>query len=306
MSATYSNPRIDPTQGDADAIHGHVRWDPSKIAWVGGMLLLGVVGSALTISPSAVALFIGFTAATLCFGHSLGMHRLLIHRSYAAPKWLEYALVHFGVLVGLGGPFGMIRTHDLRDWAQRQNDCHSYFAHGEKWHRDLLWQVFCSIQLKRPPQIQIEPAVANDPVYRLMERTWMLQQVPWAVSFFLLGGWGWVCWGIGSRVCISILGHWVIGFIAHNEGQRDWHVEDAAVQGHNVGYVALLTMGESWHNNHHAFPESAKLGLKRGQWDPGWWVLSALARIGLASNIVLPDQLPSRPELVSLTPTCAR
>ena len=107
-------------------------------------------------------------------------------------------------------------------------------------------------------------------------------------------------WGICSRVSVSILGHWLIGYFADNDGDRDWHVEGAAVQGHNVRFAALATMGESWHNNHHAFPGSAKLGLEPGQWDPGWWVLCGLAYLGLAHGFVTPDGMEERAELTRI------
>lgn len=300
---TYSNPRIDGNGNCGDAVQGTVYADPLKIAWVGSMFLFGTVGSAVTYTPGALLLFVVFTGITLCLGHSLGMHRRFIHRAYECPRWLEYLFVHLGVLVGLAGPFGMLRTHDLRDWAQRQPDCHSYFSHSGAWYRDFWWQLFCTIRLERPPEISVEPPIANDRVYRFMERTWMLQQLPWALLFFVIGGWPWVFWGICSRVSISVCGHWLIGHFAHNTGHRDWHVEGAAVQGFNVPFAALLTMGESWHNNHHAFPGSAKLGLEPGQWDPGWWVLQALERAGLARNLVLPELLADRPELTTLKST---
>ncbi len=297
----YANPRIDRPDNFAIAHRGRVYTDPTKVIWVGTMLVLGTVGSALTATPGAVILFLSSTAITLCLGHSLGMHRRFIHRSYTCPRWLEYLLVHLGVLVGLAGPFGMLRTHDLRDWAQRQTECHPYFSHSERWYRDFYWQMFCSIRLDRPPTIEIEPQIANDRMYQWMERTWMLQQLPWALLFYSLGGWGYVFWGICSRVSVSIVGHWLIGHFAHNGGHRDWHVEGAAVQGFNVPFAALVTMGESWHNNHHAYPGSARLGLEPGQWDPGWWVLKALERGGLVSNFVLPDQLEGRPELIRIS-----
>ncbi|MDJ0909484.1 MAG: acyl-CoA desaturase [Woeseiaceae bacterium] len=295
MAENYHNPRIDEDQ--ADAWHGEVYADPAKLLWIGSMLVFGTVGSALTASPGAILLFVVSTGLTLCLGHSLGMHRLFIHRAWQAPKWLEYLFVHFGVLVGLAGPMGMLKTHDLRDWAQRQGRCHSYFGHDEVWYRDLWWQLFCSIRLDNEPTIEPEPAIAEDRVYRFMEKTWMLQQLPWALIFFMLGGLSWVFWGICSRVSVSVLGHWLIGHFAHNSGHREWHVEGAAVQGYNVPFAGLLTMGESWHNNHHAFPGSAKLGLHKDQWDPGWWVLRALERLGLAWDIVTPDMLPERDEL---------
>ncbi len=155
------------------------------------------------------------------------------------------------------------------------------------------------MELANPPVIDIEPAIANDRFYRFLERTWMLQHLPVAMLFYLWGGWAFVFWGVCARVSAAVIGHWLIGYFAHNEGAMPLEVRGAAVQGRNIGFVSLLTMGESWHNNHHAYPGSARLGLRAGEWDPGWWFLCALERAGLAWNIVLPEHLPARPELVA-------
>ena len=300
IKTNYCNPRIDRHQPSGNATAGKAYLDPSKTIWVSSMLIIGTIGSALTASLGAVLLFVGFTAFTLCFGHSLGMHRRFIHRSYQCPKWMEYFFVHLGTIVGLAGPLGMLKTHDMRDWAQRQSECHDYFSHGSPWFKDASWQIFHSFELESPPPFAPEAEISNDRVYQWMEATWMLQQLPWAMLFFALGGWGWVCWGISSRVSVSIAGHWLIGYFAHNNGQRDWHVAGAAVQGHNIPWTALLTMGESWHNNHHAFPGSAKLGLEHGQLDPGWWVLIGLKKIGLVSDLVTPENIGPRKELIRI------
>lgn len=290
----YQNHRI---EGLADARYGTVVVDPSKVAWVGSMFVLGTIGSALTISLSALLVFVIATAISLLFGHSLGMHRLFIHRSYKCPRLLEYLFVHLGVLVGIAGPFGMLKTHDTRDWAQRQSHCHDFFAHRQVWYRDMVWQLFCSLRMDRPPDVVMEEGIRNDPVYFWMERTWMWQQLPWALLLFYWGGWGFVFWGICSRVSVSVFGHWVIGYFAHNKGGRRWHVDDASVQGFNVRWCALITMGESWHNNHHAFPGSAQLGVEPGQWDPGWWVLRILKKVKLVDDIKTPASFPGRAEL---------
>ena len=92
----------------------------------------------------------------------------------------------------------------------------------------------------------------------------------------------------------------LIGHVAHNRGPRSWHIEGAGVQGYNVPYCGLITMGEAWHNNHHAFPASARLGIGRGEADPGWWVLCGLRRTGLVWGVKTPDMLPHRPNLVEL------
>src|SRR5581483_52213 len=130
---------------------------------------------------------------------------------------------------------------------------------------------------------------------------------------FVSGGevWGLVFWAVCARVSICVFGHWLIGYFAHREGGKHYEVVDASVQGHNVRFIALLTMGESHHNNHHAFPGSAKLSLMPGEWDPGWWFLRSLESIGLAWNLRTQADLPYRKELRELPqapakPCCVR
>lgn len=281
-------------------VEGVVRWAPVKSIWIGAMTLVALVGAPFLFNWSAFAIFLGLSAITLCAGHSVGMHRRLIHNSFACPLWLEYVMVYSGVLVGMAGPFGLMRQHDLRDWAQRQPLCHDYLCHRRGFWRDAWWQLHCDLDLARPPRFQLEPRLQHDRVYRWMERTWMWQQAPLALILFALGGWSWVVWGIAARVTACVTGHWLVGYFAHNEGPMRWRVNGAGVQGHDVPLAALLSMGESWHNNHHAFPGSARLGLHDDQPDPGWWLILALKRAGLAWNIQTPETMAARPALVRL------
>lgn len=279
---------------------GRVRYAPVKSVWFLSMLAGAVVGGALTFSWAALALFVGSTTFVLLFGHSLGSHRKLVHDSFQCPRWLEYALVYCGVQVGLAGPIGLLRQHELRDFAQRLPQCHDYLRHGRPWWHDAWWQLNCELVLARPPEIRIEATTAGNVFFRFLEATWMAQHVPWAILFYLLGGWGFVFWGVCARVTAGVFGHWVIGFFAHNHGDMRRAVKGAAVQGRNVRFTSLLTMGECWHNNHHAFPGSARLGLAPGEWDPGWWVLQGLRRLGLVWQLRLPADLPPRPEVIDL------
>jgi stearoyl-CoA desaturase (delta-9 desaturase) len=285
------------TPGHTDAVAGEVAISWPKALWVGGMYAGAVTGGIATFAWDAVAVFLALCAGTLCLGHSLGMHRLLIHRSYECPRLLEYFLVYCGVLVGIAGPRGMMKTHDTRDWAQRQARCHDYFAHRQPFLVDGGWQMFCEVRLQRPPRFCPPAAFDNDRVYRILERTWMLQQAPVALLLLAIGGWPWLVWGTCVRVAVCVTGHWLIGYFAHNAGRRTYHVDGASVQGYNVPLCGLITMGESWHNNHHAFPGSAKLGLSPREVDPGWWVLQALARMHLVWNIKVQGDLPPRKEL---------
>ena len=296
---TFRSPRMVEAE-DTSAVAGEVHWQPVKSLWISGMTLAALIGGPLTFTWGALALFVATTAVTVCLGHSLGMHRRLIHRAYDCPLWLERLFVYLGTLVGMAGPYGMIRQHDIRDWAQRKARCHPYLAHRSALLRDGFWQLHCELRLAHPPQLAMERRVAEDRFYRFLERTWMAQQLPWAVLFFAVGGLPWLVWGIAARVAASVTGHWLVGYFAHNRGPRSWHVEGAGVQGYNVRYCGLITMGEAWHNNHHAFPASARLGLGPGETDPGWWVLRALMAVGLVWNAKTPQTLPARPNLVAL------
>ncbi|MGE8532679.1 MAG: acyl-CoA desaturase [Acinetobacter guillouiae] len=282
---------------ETNAFEAKVIWSPSKSIWVMMMYLFGIYGVLFLSSIENFLVFLISSAITLCLGHSLGMHRRLIHQSYECPKWLEYLFVHFGVIVGLAGPFGMVRTHDTRDWAQRQPQCHPYFSHQSSFLKDGFWQIHCDIVLKHPPIFK-EESILDTQFYHFMEKTWMLQQLPLALILYLIGGVEWVIWGTCLRVAISVTGHWLIGYFAHNSGHRSWHVNGVGVQGYNIKFCGLITMGECWHNNHHAFPGLAKLGLEKGQSDPGWWVLIILSKIGLVKNLKLVADLEERQELV--------
>ena len=285
---------------DADLLRGTVRYAPLKSVWFFTMAGGALIGGALTFTWAAFVLFLACTGVVLLFGHSLGSHRKLIHNSYGCPRWLEYVFVYLGVQVGLAGPLGLLRQHELRDYAQRLDDCHSYLRHGSGVVTDMWWQLHCDLTLEQPPAINIEARIANDRFYRFLEATWMLQQLPPALILYAVGGWAFVFWGVCARVTAGIFGHWLIGYFAHNHGDKHFHVENAAVQGHNIRFTSLLTMGECWHNNHHAFPGSARLGLHPGEWDPGWGALLLLQRAGLVWNLRLPQDLPHRPELVTL------
>ena len=257
-----------------------------------------IVFAPATFSLGAVVLCVVTTYVTLLLGHSVGMHRRMIHQSFDCPKWLERAMVYVGVTVGMAGPFGLLRIHDVRDWAQRAEHCHDFFAHRRPLWLDALWQLTCRFEFTRPPRFMLERELASDPWYQWMERTWMLQQLPIAAVLFVLGGWPWVVWGVCVRVTLSVTGHWVVTYLTHNPGPGRWQVLGAGVQASNLPGYGLLTMGECWHNNHHAFPESARIGLLPGEADPGWWVIRCLHRFGLITRVGAPRAQAQREDLV--------
>src|SRR5262249_52009257 len=116
--STFRSPRMVEATGTG-AVVGSVHWKPVKSLWISAMTL-GGLAAPFFFTPGALVVFLATTTVTVCLGHSLGMHRRLIHRSYDCPLWLERLFVYLGTLVGMAGPYGMIRQHDIRDWAQRK------------------------------------------------------------------------------------------------------------------------------------------------------------------------------------------
>ena len=287
----------------ADASAGRVVWDAPRSIWNMSMLAAALVFGPMFFSWSGFAVFLLLSGFTLCVGHSVGFHRRLIHQSFDCPKWLERLMIYVGVLVGMGGPLWTVGLHDIRDWAQRQSNCHWFLRHGRLVLVDGFYYLNFRLIFDKPPGFNAGSGISDDQFYKFLQRTWMLHQVPIAVVLFWAGGWPWVVWGVIVRVAACFTMHWYIAHVAHRRGHQDWFVEDAAVQGYNIGWLAIPTMGESWHCNHHAFPASACHGLYPGQIDFGYSFVQILERCGLAWNVNLPNNLPPRS---GLTPVSER
>ncbi|MEM8836807.1 MAG: acyl-CoA desaturase [Pseudomonadota bacterium] len=288
MNDLSSTDRVFPTP-ESSPTDGRVVWSPAKSLWYSSMLLAGVAGIIIYPSLEAALLTFVLMLLTLCLGHSVGIHRLLIHRAFEAPRWLEYTLVYLGTLVGMAGPIGMFRIHEIRDWQQQQPDCHSFAKHDVGFWQDALWQMHCEQLLNNPPKLIIEDRVAHDRFYQWLERTWRWQQLPLAVILYAIGGIGFVLWGIGLRIAVSLTGHWCTVHFAHTVGDRPFVQNNIAIDGRNLPILGIFTFGEAFHNNHHAFPRSARMGLTASQLDPGWWVIQGFAALGLAKDVRVPQ-----------------
>lgn len=298
VNSLILNPQVDP-------VAGVVQWAPERSLWNGFMLIGALVLGPMYFSWGAVAVFLALTAVTLCTGHSVGFHRRLVHRSFKCPKWLERTLVWSGAIVGMGGPLWTIRTHDTRDWAQRQPHCHDFLAHRHGLLKDGWWNLHCRLVFDNPPGFDPGPGIGDDPFYRFLERTWMLHQIPIGLALYLVGGMPWVAWGVFVRVASCTTMHWFISYFAHTQGPQSWLVDGAGVQAHDVPVAAIPTMGESWHNNHHAFPASARHGLYPGQADPGYRFIQLLEVLGLAWDVQTPANLPPRPGITAVSADAA-
>ena len=231
--------RIDATQANPNKGEVVFRWD--KALWNLGMLLAAIILIPFHTNSSAIALFFVLTYFSLLIGHSAGMHRMMIHKSFKAKSWVEKFLIYIGVLVGMSGPHGVIRIHDLRDWAQRQSACHDFFAHRRSYWQDIWWQLTCDFKFTHPPKITIEPEFDTH-FYRWLESTWRIHQLGLAFILYFLGDWPFIVWGVFARVAVSVTGHWTITYFCHNPGPGNWRVKDATVQASNTVSYTHLTL----------------------------------------------------------------
>ena len=199
-------------------------------------------------------------------------------------------------LTGMGGPIGLMRMHELRDHWQNQPEAPAYYCYAHGPWRDFLWYLHMDHH-PRPGQpkvaIQLDPRATGDALYRWLDRWWMASQVPLGLGLWALGGWGWVVWGVFARVALGMLGHWLVNYVAHTRGAHDWEIPGSGEQGRNSWLFGALSFGEGWHNNHHAWPGSARMGLEPGQLDLSYGCIRAMAWLGLIDRVQVAGQMPN-------------
>jgi stearoyl-CoA desaturase (delta-9 desaturase) len=218
-------------------------------------------------------------------GVTLGFHRLLTHRSLQLPKGVEYFLTILGVLALQGGPIDWVATH-RRHHANSDRPGDPHGMDRGFWWAHVGW--LCLPNPARPTieeQRRLAADLAADPFYRFMEKTALLWQVALGVLLFALGGWSWVVWGIFVRLVVTYHITWFVNSASHWTGYRTFRTDDRST---NNWWVALLAWGEGWHNNHHAFPFSARHGMRWFEFDLTWLTIRALQFVGIVRSVKLP------------------
>ncbi|MBD2060036.1 fatty acid desaturase [Oculatella sp. FACHB-28] len=219
-------------------------------------------------------------------GICLGYHRLLTHRSLQVPKALEHTFALLGALALQGGPIFWVAGHRLHHAFTEDVDKDPYSARRGFWWSHMLW-----IMYPRPEFFATEtyrkyaPDLARDPFYTWLDRYFLLLQLPLGLLLYALGGWSFVVYGVFVRVVLLWHTTWLINSATHLIGDRTFKTEDGS---RNLWWAALLTFGEGWHNNHHAYPKVAKAGWKWWQVDITWWAIQSLKVLGLAQKVVMP------------------
>jgi stearoyl-CoA desaturase (delta-9 desaturase) len=264
---------------------GRVRFDAGKTLWLWGMAIPGLAGIPFA-TRATLAVSLVLTFVTLCVGHSVGLHRGIIHRTYQAHPAVRGALAYLFVLSGLGGPLSWARLHAVRDLWQNRADCPPYFAYRHSAARDFVW----SLHLRFEPaddraDARLPPDVLGDPWLRFLERTWPLHVLALALGILAVLGPGGVAVCVCARTAASIVGHWFVGYAAHAWGERRFEIPGATETGTNLWLLGVLSFGEGFHNNHHALPRSARMGMRASELDLGWLVIRALEALRVVHSV---------------------
>ena len=243
----------------------------------------------------------------LAINVGIGMcyHRLLTHRGYQVPKWIEYAMTVCATLSLEGGPIFWVSTHRVHhQLSDQQGDPHT--PREGAWWAHTGWIFFGEALHAQPDALgRYSPDLARDR-FHLWISKW--HWLPMVVSAVLLAGFGWafggpinalgmLLWGGFLRVTLGLHATWLVNSATHLWGSRRFATRDDS---RNSWWVALLTGGEGWHNNHHAHPVSARHGLAWYELDPNFWGIWMLAKLGLARKIQVAKFDPAHPKPAGL------
>src|SRR5579862_1059792 len=238
-------------------------------------------------------------------GVGMCYHRLLTHRGYQVPKWLEYVMTVCATLSLEGGPIFWVSTHRVHhQLSDQEGDPHTPREGG--WWAHAGWIIFGeSLHAQTQALARYSPDLSKERFHVWMSKYHWL---PITLSGVLLlaGGWIWggflngiamVLWGVALRVTLGLHATWLVNSATHLWGSRRFETRDDS---RNSWWVALLTGGEGWHNNHHAHPVSARHGLRWYEVDPNFWGIWLLSKIGLAWKIRVAKFDPKDPKPAGL------
>ncbi len=266
--------------------------DQLKLDWVAVVFFTTVHLLALSApwffswSALGAMLFLHWLFGSI--GICLGYHRLLSHRSFQVPQWLEYLIALIGAAALQGGPIFWVAGHRLHHAYTEDEDKDPYSARRGFWWSHMLWIFYPRSEFfKYEDYKRFAPDLVRDPFYRWLNRNFLLLQLPVALILYALGGWSFVIYGVVLRAVLLWHTTWMINSVTHMWGYRTFTTEDNSC---NLWWAAIFTYGEGWHNNHHAYPNVAKAGWRWWEIDMTWWVIWLLKQVGLARKVVMPPQ----------------
>jgi sn-1 stearoyl-lipid 9-desaturase len=228
----------------------------------------------------AIALFLTWVAGSLGIG--IGYHRLLTHRGFKTPRWFEYFLTICGTLALQGGAINWVVTHRIHHaFTEQQGDPHSPRDGG--WWSHIGWILRGTAQQHSEKVMRrYAPDLMNDPIHVLLNRLYFVPLILCGIVLLAFGGLPALMWGVFFRVTFALHSTWLVNSATHLWGTRRFETSDDST---NNWWVALLTFGEGWHNNHHAFSRAARHGLAWYELDLNWLAIRALIFLKLAKSV---------------------
>ncbi|MBT6594483.1 MAG: acyl-CoA desaturase [Nitrospina sp.] len=253
------------------------------------MALLAFFPFAFSWSAVAVMFFLYWLTASL--GICLGYHRYLTHRGFTAPTWLGYTLIFFGTLACQNGPIKWVGQHRMHHaGSDTPEDPHS--AKKGFWWAHLNWMFNTHSKFDDKQVLRdYTKDFCEDKFYKFLDDYFVLVQVAFGLILLAIGGLPWVIWGVFVRLVVTYHSTWLVNSAAHWYGYVTFPLKDDLST--NCWWVGLLAFGEGWHNNHHAFPKSARHGLRPWEIDMTWWALCVLEKLGLAKDIKVAQLTPN-------------
>ena len=290
-------PSVTYSKGDALRTSEFDFGSRDKISWVTTTALvtfhiLAVVALFYTTWQVVV---LALVLHWVCIGWGIGMgyHRLHTHRSYTVPKPVEYFLAVCGALTLQGGPIFWTAIHRLHhQHSDKPGDPHT--PHDGKWWSHILWTIFGE-ELNANTEVtgKYAPDLMKDRFYRVLNSWHWVPLVVLGLVLLAIGGLPWLLWGVFLRVVVGLHSTWLVNSATHLWGKRRFETGDDSK---NSWWVALVTFGEGWHNNHHAYPTSARHGMAWRELDLTWLQIRLLGTLGLAWDIRVPtdDQIAGK------------
>lgn len=204
------------------------------------------------------------------------------------PKWLEYIIALIGSLALQGGPVFWVAGHRQHHLHTEDWDRDPYSAQRGFWWSHMLW-LFYPKKEDFDPQVyrRWAPDLDKDGFYRWLDKYFLVLQIPVGLLLYAIGGWSFVIWGVFVRAVVLWHSTWLINSATHMWGYKSFASDDNS---RNLWWAAILTYGEGWHNNHHAYPNVAPAGRQWWELDTTWWVIQGLQKLGLAKKVVMPPQ----------------
>jgi stearoyl-CoA desaturase (delta-9 desaturase) len=270
---------------------------PKGISWLVTLWMLGMhVGAIVALfffSWQGLVAAVALHFVSACLGITLGYHRLLTHGSLIVPRWLKYTLSVCGMLSAEGSPLMWVATHRKHHvHSDDHEDPHSPL--DGFWWAHMVW--FYPAKSSADMEALFKrwaPDLYKDPVQRFFDKTFFFYPVVLGVILYAVGesffqnGLSLVLWGLCLRMVMAYHSTWFVNSATHKFGYRNYETTD---QSTNCWWVAVLSYGEGWHNNHHAHQRLALHGHKWWEFDITYNMIRLLKLCGLARNVQ--DKLP--------------